>query len=213
MKEFIDSIKTLKATIAELSKSEELTQDQLEQLNKAVASLRRHREKKEKAKDMKAQEAQRDQYRNIGKQINEAMRTGVSAEGSLEDKPKKKSNLRLVKALEDAGHRTSALLLKNWGEMDHIAKDMAKDLPNDLNKALFPDDESNMVSPAKEIPPTKERTQEQIRHAISMLKDMKDYRWVITDEVPGAKKIMEKEFARLKREIDTYIKQHAKAKK
>lgn len=34
--------------------------------------------------------------------------------------------LKLVKALSDAGYRESALLLKNWGEMDSIATEMAK---------------------------------------------------------------------------------------
>ena len=48
-------------------------------------------------------------------------------------KPKKEPLLNsvdekssLVKALEDAGHRTSALLLKNWDEMDGVAEEFVK---------------------------------------------------------------------------------------
>ena len=37
-------------------------------------------------------------------------------------------NDKLVKALADAGHRESALLLKNWGEMDANAETMAKSM-------------------------------------------------------------------------------------
>ena len=38
------------------------------------------------------------------------------------------SKERLIKALADAGHRESALLLKNWGEMDDIAKALSKNM-------------------------------------------------------------------------------------
>lgn len=43
--------------------------------------------------------------------------------------PKPKNQLlqsELVKALDDAGHRESALLLKNWGEMDETAEEFYK---------------------------------------------------------------------------------------
>ena len=33
---------------------------------------------------------------------------------------------KLIKALDDAGHRESALLLKNWGEMDSNAEALSK---------------------------------------------------------------------------------------
>lgn len=42
------------------------------------------------------------------------------------DKKKKVKKSDLVKALDDAGHRESALLLKNWGEMDDVAEEFFK---------------------------------------------------------------------------------------
>jgi len=130
MKEFIDKIKILKETIAELGKCDGLTEEQVEKLNKAVVSLREYKAKKQKKADKEFNEKMRAMGSDIQGQIDQAMREGVPAEGNFEDeKPKKKKpNLKLVKALEEAGYRESALLLKNWGEMDVVAKQMADDL-------------------------------------------------------------------------------------
>ena len=131
MKEFIDKVKILKEAIAELSKCDSLTEEQVERLNKAVVSLKEYKAKKQKQADKDFNEKMRAMGSDIQGQIDQAMREGVPAEGSFEEekpKKKKKPNLKLVKALEEAGYRQSALLLKNWGEMDTIAKQMAGDL-------------------------------------------------------------------------------------
>ena len=131
MKEFIDKVKILKEAIAELSKCDSLTEEQVEKLNKAVVSLREYKAKKQKKADKEFNEKMKAMGSDIQGQIDQAMREGVPAEGSFEeDKPKKKKkpNLKLIKALEDAGYRQSALLLKNWGEMDQIAEEMEKAL-------------------------------------------------------------------------------------
>ncbi len=139
MKEFIDKIKILKETIAELSKSENLSEEQLDQLNKAVVSLREYKAKKSKKEDKAFNEKMRAMGSDIQGQIDQAMREGVPTEGSFEDKPKKKKpNLKLVKALEDAGYRESALLLKNWGEMDTTAKAMEESLEKGQKFQLKP---------------------------------------------------------------------------
>ena len=49
-----------------------------------------------------------------------------SEENRAKGKDMKKYDL--VKSLSDAGHRESALLLKNWGEMDAVAEQMLKSL-------------------------------------------------------------------------------------
>lgn len=51
--------------------------------------------------------------------------------------------LKLVKALADAGHRESALLLKNWGEYDKTA-DMMK---SELEKSNYGPKDMNLYSP------------------------------------------------------------------
>jgi len=53
MEEFINRIKTLKDEIAKLSKSENLTEEQIEELNKAVISLRDYKAKKQKKEEQK----------------------------------------------------------------------------------------------------------------------------------------------------------------
>ncbi len=47
-----------------------------------------------------------------------------------------KEKEELVKALADAGHRESALLLKNWGEMDEVAKLLKKNMDFDKDGKL-----------------------------------------------------------------------------
>ena len=127
MKEFIDKITALKEVIAELKKSENISAEQVEQLNKAVVSLKEHKAQKDKKADIKQKTDLRDMAGGIQRQIDSAMRQGIPEEGSFE-KPKKKNHLRLIKALEDAGYRESALLLKNWDEMDDVAKAMEEEL-------------------------------------------------------------------------------------
>jgi len=265
MDKFIEKIKILKNTIAELQKSETLTEEQIETLNKAVVSLRDYKAKKAKAKEQKFNQEIRDMGSNIQRQIDTAMREGVPEEGNFETETKKKKpHLKLVKALEEAGYRESALLLKNWGEKDNIAKAMEEELEkkhigfkklkgklahkkgvydpaglaahigrqkygekkmetaaakdkklkekSKLKKSLFPKEKSETIPPPS-IERTKEDIQRDIKYALKELKELKDCRWIIEEEAPEAKAAMEKEFARLKREIDSYIKKHSKAKK
>jgi len=149
MEKFIEKIKTLKATIAELQKCDELTSEQIEKLDKAVVSLKEHKAQKAKKADIKSKQELREMGGGIQRKIDTAMREGVPEEGNFErpmgvkeaEKAKakdKKANLKLVKALDDAGHRESALLLKNWGEMDDIAEAMAGELEKGTVSVLKP---------------------------------------------------------------------------
>lgn len=47
---------------------------------------------------------------------------------------KKLGKAELIKSLEEAGHRESALLLKNWDEMDTVAKSMHEKSKYDYDK-------------------------------------------------------------------------------
>ena len=130
-------IEALKEVIAELQKCDHLTEEQVEKLNKNILSIKAHKAKKAKKADQEFKQELKDMGSNIKRQIDTAMRDGVPEEGNFE-KPKqesgqrkqsnKPSHLKLVKALANAGHRESALLLKNWGEMDNIAKAMSDEI-------------------------------------------------------------------------------------
>jgi hypothetical protein len=124
MEALLEKIQALKAEIATLQKSDSLTQEQIDNLNKAVISLREHKAKKDQAADKVVNDHIRGVASDADKQIQAAMQSGVSPDGELPKDEPKKRKLKLVKALEDAGFRESALLLKNWDEMDSIAKQL-----------------------------------------------------------------------------------------
>lgn len=58
---------------------------------------------------------------------------------SIKPKDYMENKAKLIKALDVLGHRESALLLKNWGEMDSIAKSLEKQMLPPSGQAASPD--------------------------------------------------------------------------
>jgi hypothetical protein len=103
--------------------------EKIGQLKKAVVSLREFKAQKHKDDDKKMHEHMKAIGSDIDGQIKHAMCTGMDEHGNVPaPAPKKKTKLALVKALEDAGFRESALLLKNWDMYDATATEFNKTL-------------------------------------------------------------------------------------
>lgn len=68
----------------------------------------------------------------------------------------KRRHLKLIKALEDMGKRESALLLKNWGEMD----DTARKVDEELDKSNYGPKGMGLYDPAASIKRKQTRTGE-----------------------------------------------------
>lgn len=95
---------------------------------------------------------------------------------------------KLIKALADAGHRESALLLKNWGEMDANAKSLAKahDFGEEDDSVVIPVDDALKGKKPKEAK-DKKRTEGDVADSIVLDQDVKgrlpDGHWAKTKSI------------------------------
>jgi hypothetical protein len=91
--------------------------------------------------------------------------------------------------------------------------DKSLDIAEDILKSLFCSP-IKMYASDKDVPEmTKQQCLNDIEWKLRQIKDMKDMAWMIQDEVPEAKEMMEKKFSKLKSEIKELCEKHSHLKK
>lgn len=106
-------------------------------LKAEIKSFKQYKDAKVKRDSLTEHKKRQGELKDIQGQIDHAMAIGMDEHGNIPSEPVQKPKmsqerkLKLIKALELAGYRESALQLKNWDSLDGQAKKMAEEIKED----------------------------------------------------------------------------------